>query len=90
MHFIGPVTVGGPDVKLYGTAKEIYEQILEINPAYNPDFPDDASVNPEVAVRDTLRANNVSFSSLLATASTSANNTDTDRVRHWHSRVQSN
>ncbi|KFY10844.1 hypothetical protein V492_04815 [Pseudogymnoascus sp. VKM F-4246] len=33
---VGPVTLGGPDVTLTGTAKSIYEQILVLNPDYNP------------------------------------------------------
>ncbi|KFX85987.1 hypothetical protein O988_09823 [Pseudogymnoascus sp. VKM F-3808] len=36
MISIGPVTPGGPDVTLTGTAKSIYEQILVLNPSYNP------------------------------------------------------
>lgn len=40
MQFLGPITPGGPDVALSGTAKEIYEQILKLNPAYDVfDFP---------------------------------------------------
>lgn len=35
MEFVGPVAPGGPDVTLYGTAKEVYEQILELNPSYD-------------------------------------------------------
>lgn len=41
MIFTGPVTPGGPDVELQGTAQEIYQQVLELNPSYDPwDFPD--------------------------------------------------
>ncbi|CAG9947826.1 unnamed protein product [Clonostachys rosea f. rosea IK726] len=35
MDFVGPLTPGGPNVTLSGTAKEIYEQILELNPSYS-------------------------------------------------------
>ncbi|KFY18835.1 hypothetical protein V491_04686 [Pseudogymnoascus sp. VKM F-3775] len=36
MTSVGPITPGGPDVTLSGTAKSIYEQILALNPSYNP------------------------------------------------------
>ncbi|KAL0931306.1 uncharacterized protein CTRU02_214041 [Colletotrichum truncatum] len=36
LSFTGPVTVGGPNVTLHGTADAIYQQILELNPAYDP------------------------------------------------------
>lgn len=40
LEFYGPITPGGSDVKLLGTAKEIYEQILALNPSYDVfDFP---------------------------------------------------
>jgi hypothetical protein len=35
MEFVGPITPGGPDVTLRGSAKDIYEQILELNPSYD-------------------------------------------------------
>lgn len=41
MEWEGPVFVGGPEVTLHGTAKSIYEQILKLNPSYDPWlFPD--------------------------------------------------
>lgn len=41
MEFTGPVFVGGDDVTLSGTAEEVYNQIIELNPNYNArDFPD--------------------------------------------------
>ena len=41
MEFVGPLTPGGPNVTIVGTAKAIYESILEQNPSYNPwDFPE--------------------------------------------------
>jgi hypothetical protein len=44
MEFVGPITPGGPDVTLSGSAKDIYEQILELNPSYDVfDFPDYAA-----------------------------------------------
>jgi hypothetical protein len=44
MEFTGPVTPGGPDVILYGTAEQIYEQIIEVNPKYDVwDFPEYAA-----------------------------------------------
>ncbi len=36
MTFAGHAIVGGPNVTLTGTAQSIYEQLLEINPSYNP------------------------------------------------------
>ncbi|KAH8592927.1 hypothetical protein B0O99DRAFT_224553 [Bisporella sp. PMI_857] len=40
MKYIGPTTPGGPDVELYGTAEEVYHQILAINPDFRiEDFP---------------------------------------------------
>ncbi|KAK3312909.1 hypothetical protein B0H66DRAFT_607968 [Apodospora peruviana] len=36
MQFAGPLVVGGPEVKLEGTAQEIYEQIIKLNPSYDP------------------------------------------------------
>ncbi|GKT87517.1 secreted protein [Colletotrichum tofieldiae] len=35
MSFTGPITVGGPNVTLYGDASSIYEQILVLNPAFD-------------------------------------------------------
>ncbi|KAK2017033.1 hypothetical protein LZ32DRAFT_614896 [Colletotrichum eremochloae] len=35
MTFIGPVTVGGPDVTLQGDASSIYGQILALNPTFD-------------------------------------------------------
>ncbi|KAI9146864.1 hypothetical protein HJFPF1_13432 [Paramyrothecium foliicola] len=32
MEVTGPIFEGGPDVTLYGTAQEVYEQILALNP----------------------------------------------------------
>ncbi|EMR72908.1 hypothetical protein MGN70_001760 [Eutypa lata] len=44
LEFVGPVTPGGPNVTLYGTAKDIYEQILVLNPSYHVfDFPEYAA-----------------------------------------------
>lgn len=44
LEFVGPVTPGGPDVTLSGSAKDIYEQILELNPSYDVfDFPESAA-----------------------------------------------
>ncbi|PVH95196.1 hypothetical protein DM02DRAFT_537848, partial [Periconia macrospinosa] len=41
LTFKGPVTPGGPEVTLSGTAEEIYAKVLEINPSYDPwAFPD--------------------------------------------------
>jgi hypothetical protein len=41
MEFVGPVTPGGPDITLSGSAKDIYEQIIELNPSYDVfDFPE--------------------------------------------------
>lgn len=41
MEFVGPITPGGPDVILSGSAKDIYEQIIELNPSYDVfEFPD--------------------------------------------------
>ncbi|KAF2789385.1 hypothetical protein K505DRAFT_253443, partial [Melanomma pulvis-pyrius CBS 109.77] len=41
MEWEGPVFVGGPEITLHGTAKSIYEQILKLNPSYDPWlFPD--------------------------------------------------
>jgi hypothetical protein len=41
MEFLGPITPGGPDVTLSGSAKDIYEQIIELNPSYDVfDFPE--------------------------------------------------
>lgn len=40
MEFVGPITPGGPDVTLSGSAKDIYDQIMELNPSYDVfDFP---------------------------------------------------
>ncbi|KAL5354085.1 hypothetical protein ACLOAV_000170 [Pseudogymnoascus australis] len=36
MTTVGPITPGGPDITLVGTAKSTYEQILALNPDYNP------------------------------------------------------
>ncbi|KAI5860362.1 hypothetical protein GGS23DRAFT_581115 [Durotheca rogersii] len=44
LEFIGPVTPGGPNVTLYGTAKGIYEQIIKLNPEYDVfAFPENAA-----------------------------------------------
>ncbi|KAL2070202.1 hypothetical protein VTL71DRAFT_13228 [Oculimacula yallundae] len=44
LEFSGPVTPGGPDVQLSGTAKSIYEQIIALNSTYDVfDFPDSAA-----------------------------------------------
>lgn len=41
MEFVGPITPGSSDVTLYGTAEEIYGQIMQLNPSYNVwDFPE--------------------------------------------------
>jgi hypothetical protein len=41
MEFVGPVTPGGPDITLSGSVKDIYEQIIELNPSYDVfDFPE--------------------------------------------------
>jgi hypothetical protein len=36
MTFTGPLTVGGPNVTLTGTAESIWGQLLEKNPNYDP------------------------------------------------------
>ncbi|KAM7215382.1 hypothetical protein V8F06_009243 [Rhypophila decipiens] len=36
MSFVGQIELGGPHVTLYGDAKSVYEQILELNPNYDP------------------------------------------------------
>ena len=43
MTFTGQVTPGGPVKVLKGTAKEILEEVLRINPNYEKDFPATAS-----------------------------------------------
>ncbi|KAK5660004.1 hypothetical protein OQA88_13470 [Cercophora sp. LCS_1] len=54
MTFAGPVIPGGPPVELSGTAKEIYEQVLALNPSYTPwDFPD---FQAEMAAKGVTRA----------------------------------
>ncbi len=45
MTFEGPAFVGGPNVTLQGTAKDVYEQLRELNPNY------DASEFPEYRER---------------------------------------
>lgn len=41
MVFKGPAFVGGPNITLSGTSKSVYEQLLKINPKYDPwAFPD--------------------------------------------------
>jgi len=74
MQFHGPITPGGPEVQLSGTAKEIYEQILVLNPDYDVfAFPDSAkkladsgvtrenidNPSPEVSTTAAVRARNV-------------------------------
>ncbi|KAK4220677.1 hypothetical protein QBC38DRAFT_378528 [Podospora fimiseda] len=40
----GPITPGGPEIRLNGTAKQIYEQIISLNPSYDPyNFPEFAA-----------------------------------------------
>ncbi|KFY46403.1 hypothetical protein V495_02494 [Pseudogymnoascus sp. VKM F-4514 (FW-929)] len=34
---VGPITPGGPNVTLTGTAESIYNQILKLNPSYDPE-----------------------------------------------------
>ncbi|KAF6816039.1 secreted protein [Colletotrichum musicola] len=35
LEFTGPITVGGPNVTLSGTAESIYNQIMKLNPEYD-------------------------------------------------------
>ncbi|KAL2068613.1 hypothetical protein VTL71DRAFT_14950 [Oculimacula yallundae] len=35
LEFEGPITPGGPNVTLSGTAKTIYKQIIALNPSYH-------------------------------------------------------
>ncbi|KAF3479665.1 uncharacterized protein GIQ15_06641 [Arthroderma uncinatum] len=44
MKYVGPITPGGANVTLEGTAEHIHAQILKLNPKFNPgDFHDDKS-----------------------------------------------
>lgn len=41
MTFVGQIEVNGPNITLQGDAKSIYEQVLKLNPNYDPnDFPE--------------------------------------------------
>ncbi|KAK4208206.1 hypothetical protein QBC37DRAFT_392184 [Rhypophila decipiens] len=58
MSFVGQVVPGGPQVTLIGTAKSIYEQVLELNPAYDPTaFPEWQEHNPDGVAADLQSAN---------------------------------
>lgn len=44
MEFEGPITPGGPDVRLEGTAQQIYHQIMSLNPEYDVwNFPENVA-----------------------------------------------
>ncbi|KAF1810898.1 hypothetical protein P152DRAFT_483602 [Eremomyces bilateralis CBS 781.70] len=36
MKYTGPITPGGEDVELSGTAEDVYNQIVHLNPSYDP------------------------------------------------------
>ncbi|KAK5662484.1 hypothetical protein OQA88_8395 [Cercophora sp. LCS_1] len=59
LTFRGPTTVGGPEVAIQGTAQEIYEQILEQNPSYDPwDFP---GYRAQMVARGLTKRNDIDF-----------------------------
>lgn len=54
MAVTGPIFDGGPDVTLYGTAKEVYDQILELNPHAFDNITDADAVDTTPAKRNHL------------------------------------
>lgn len=68
MEFTGPVFVGGDDVTLSGTAEEVYNQIIELNPEYDArDFPDtNGYLAADGLTVENLDVNNVSANPQVA------------------------
>ncbi|KAH7320610.1 hypothetical protein B0I35DRAFT_407683 [Stachybotrys elegans] len=58
MEFVGPAFVGGANVTLKGDAKSIYEQLLVLNPEYNPqEFPEYRAKTAELEKRELSKRN---------------------------------
>lgn len=83
MEFTGPVTPGGSDVILYGTAQQIYEQILALNPTYDVwDFPDYAQdLEAQGITKDNLdKLLSFSINPLLAAKETLENRASVSQI----------